>query len=90
MRKQEIFGSLVKEEGAKSFKEGERESKKQKDRKRRAAAKKAMKKPIILPVRELCQYEKIRESIIKERNEAMARCKFFEELNEAKKPLNEK
>ena len=38
-----------------------------------------------LPEKDLCEYEKIREDIIKERNEAMANCKFFEELIETKK-----
>ena len=32
----------------------------------------------------MCRYEQIRENIIKERNEAMAQCKFFENLLEAK------
>ena len=47
-----------------------------------------MAKPIdSLPVSEMCQYEKIRESIIKEREEAMAKCKFFENLSETKKEI---
>ena len=74
-----------------AIKQEERERRNKKDRERRAASKKAMQKPIdALPDRELCQYEKIRESIIKERNEAMAKCKFFEELNEAKENMTEK
>ena len=40
-----------------------------------------------LPERELCQYEKIRESIIKEREEAMAKSKFFEDLNNTKRGI---
>ena len=40
-----------------------------------------------IPEKELCEYEKIREDIIKERNEAMANCKFFEELIETKKEI---
>ena len=68
-----------------------RERRNKKDRERKEAAKKAMNKPIdALPVREMCEYEKIRESIIKERNEAMAKCKFFEELNEAKNNMANK
>ena len=37
-----------------------------------------------LPVRELCKYEKVGEKNIKEKYEAMKKCKFFEELEEAK------
>ena len=40
-----------------------------------------------LPERELCQYEKIRENIIKEREEAMAKYNFFENLNDTKKDI---
>ena len=40
-----------------------------------------------LPVQEMCLYERIREGIIKEREEAMANCKFFEDLLEAKKEM---
>ena len=43
--------------------------------------KEAMKKPIAaLPVKELCEYEKIREENIRERYEAMKQYRFFEEL----------
>jgi hypothetical protein len=49
------------------------EEKRKKDKER----KEKMAKPIDpLPERELCQYEKIRESIIKERAETMARYNF--------------
>ena len=55
------------------------------NKEKRKALKKALKKPIAaLPVRELCEYEKIREKNIKERYEAMKKSKFFEELEEAK------
>ena len=33
-----------------------------------------------LPERELCQYEKIREDIIQEREEALAKFCFYEDL----------
>ena len=47
-----------------------------------------MAKPIDpLPERELCQYERIREDIIKEREEAMAKFKFFENLEKTKKSI---
>ena len=37
-----------------------------------------------LPERQLCEYEKLREDIIRERREAMANCGFFENLLETK------
>ena len=37
-----------------------------------------------LPVKELCEYEKIREENIRERYEAMKQCRFFEELEDEK------
>ena len=37
-----------------------------------------------LPKRELCKYERIREDIIREREEAMAQSKFFENLEKTK------
>ena len=37
-----------------------------------------------LPKRELCKYERIREDIIREREEAMAKCRFFENLEKTK------
>ena len=60
------------------------EAKRRKDRER----KEKMAKPIDpLPERELCQYEKIRENIIKEREEAMAKYNFFVNLNKTKKDI---
>ena len=60
------------------------EAKREKERER----KEKMAKPIDpLPERELCQYEKIRENIIKEREEAMAKYNFFENLNDTKKDI---
>ena len=62
-----------------------REKRNMENKEKRKALKKALKKPIAaLPVRELCEYEKIREKNIKERYEAMKKSKFFEELEEAK------
>ena len=55
---------------------------------KREKRKEAMRNPIdALPEKELCEYEKIREDIIKERNEAMANYNFFEELIETKKEI---
>ena len=72
------------EEQRKLKKEEEREKQRMKNEER----KEAMRNPIdALPEKELCEYEKIREDIIKERNEAMANCKFFEELIETKKEI---
>ena len=65
-------------------KQQRREKRQKKDKER----KEAMEKPVNpLPARELCQYEKIREGIIKERQEAMAKCNFFENLLESKKEM---
>ena len=62
-----------------------RERRNMENKEKRETLKKALKKPIAaLPVRELCEYEKIREKNIKERYEAMKKCKFFEKLEEAK------
>ena len=40
-----------------------------------------------LPEQELCAYEKLREDNIRERETAMAKCNFFENLNEIKKTM---
>ena len=40
-----------------------------------------------LPERELCQYEKIREDIIQEREEALAKFCFYEDLYKTKKAI---
>ena len=62
-----------------------RERRNMENKEKRKALKKALKRPIAaLPVRELSEYEKIREKNIKERYEAMKKSKFFEELEEAK------
>lgn len=50
--------------------------------------KEAMNNPIQpLPERDLCEYEKLREKNIKEREEAMAACQFFEDMNDYKKEI---
>ena len=60
------------------------EEKRKKDKER----KEQMAKPIDpLPEQELCHYEKIMESIIEEREEAMARYNFFENLNNTKRDI---
>ena len=47
-----------------------------------------MDKPVNpLPAREMCLYERIREGNIKEREEAMAKSNFFEDLLDAKKDM---
>ena len=61
---------------------------KEKRQRRREELKRAIAKPIApLPERELCQYEKIREDIIRERKQAMANCKFFEDLQNTKERI---
>ena len=65
-----------------------KEEQKEKKKIRKQKLKEAMAKPIDpLPERELCQYERIREDIIKEREEAMAKFKFFENLEKTKKSI---
>ena len=47
-----------------------------------------MSKPVNpFPAREMCLYERIREGNIKEREEAMANCNFFENLLDAKRKM---
>ena len=65
-----------------------KEEQKEKRLIKREELKRAIAKPIDpLPERELCQYEKIREDIIRERQEAMANCGFFEDLNQTKEAI---
>ena len=60
----------------------------EKREKKKEERKAAMEKPVApLPERELCKYERIREDIIREREEAMAHCKFFENLEKTKKEI---
>ena len=50
--------------------------------------KEALAKPLKpLPKRELCQYEKIREQIIAEREEYMRNSNFYNDLEKAKKNI---
>ena len=61
-----------------------REKRRKKEKERREALE-ALNKPLDpLLLRELCEYEKLRESIIKEREEAMAKCGFFQKLAKCK------
>ena len=62
----------------------------QKDRreKKKEKLRQAMARPIDpLPERELCQYEKIREDIIQEREEALAKFCFYEDLYKTKQAI---
>ena len=68
--------------------EQEKREQRQKKEKERREALEALNKPLDpLPLRELCEYEKLRESIIKEREEAMAKCGFFQKLTECKENI---
>ena len=61
---------------------------KEKRKQKEMEKKEAMAIPVApFPVKELCAYEKIREDIIKEREAAMAECKFFEDLDQFKKDV---
>ena len=68
--------------------EQRRKELKEKRQKKNAEKKLAMNTPVTpLPKRELCKYEQIREDIIKEREEAMAQFKFFENLEKTKREI---
>jgi hypothetical protein len=68
--------------------EEDKRVKKERRQKKERERREAMAKPIDpLPVSEMCQYEKIRESIIKEREEAMAKYEFYEDLMQTKKEI---
>ena len=41
-----------------------------------------------LPKRDLCEYEKIREQIISERKQYMAKFNFYENIEQAKKDMS--
>ena len=57
------------------------EEEKEKRKRKRKEMKEAMKKPIPpIPVSERCPYEKVREQIIKEREDAMIESGFFDDL----------
>ena len=71
-----------------AIKEQRKREKLEEKKKQEMEKKEKMAQPIDpLPERELCQYEKIRENIIKEREEAMARYNFFQNLNETKRDI---
>ena len=72
------------EEICKEKKRIAKEKRKEKNEKLKAA----MKKPIdSLPVKEMSKYEKIRQDIIKEREQAMAESGFFDDLLKYKKNI---
>ena len=61
---------------------------KERREKKKEKLRQAMARPIDpLPERELCQYEKIREDIIQEREEALAKFCFYEDLYKTKKAI---
>ena len=61
---------------------------KEKRQKEREKLKEAIATPIDpLPERELCQYEQIREDIIRERKGAMDRFNFYEDLKKTKEEI---
>ena len=89
---------LTKEEQNQGKQEEQREREaitnkiKEEQKEKRLLKKEEMKKSIArpikpLPERELCQYEKIREYIIRERQGAMANFGFFEDLDKTKEAL---
>ena len=68
--------------------EERKQHRREKRQERNKARKEAMDKPVSpLPAQEMCLYERIREGNIKEREEAMAKSNFFEDLLEAKKEM---
>ena len=72
------------EEMLEERKQIQKEKRKQRQRER----KEAMDTPVQpLPEKELCEYEKLRESNIKERQDAMAASNFFEDFNEYKNDI---
>ena len=61
---------------------------KEKRQKKNEGRRAAMNTPVNpLPKQELCKYEKIREDIIRKREEAMAQFKFFENLEKTKREI---
>ena len=65
-----------------------KQKEKEKRKEKRENLKQALEKPLSpLPKRDLCEYEKIREQIIKEINEYMAKYQFYENLEKAKKDM---
>ena len=61
---------------------------KEKRKQKAIEMKEAMAIPVApAPEKELCAYEKIKEDIIKEREAAMAKCNFFDDLDQLKKDV---
>ena len=70
------------------FVEEKKNEQKEKRKQKERARKEAMDNPIEpLPERELCLYEQIRENNIKERQDAMRECGFFEDLEATKRDI---
>jgi hypothetical protein len=68
--------------------ENKKKTLKEKRKQKQAERKEAMAIPVApIPEKELCAYEKIRDDIIKEREAAMAKCNFFEDLDQLKKDV---
>ena len=87
--------TLTKEQ-ADSFEEEERTAmikyrkmkEKEKRKQKKEDLRQALSKPLEpLPKRKLCEYEKIREQIIKEREEYMVKCNFYVTLEKTKKDM---
>ena len=80
------------EEEDRKWREAEENSRKQKVKEKRQKEREKLKEAIArpidpLPERELCQYEQIREDIIRERKEAMERFNFYEDLKKTKEEI---
>ena len=71
-----------------SFLQQKKEEQREKRKLKEIERKEAMARPINpLPERELCDYEKLRDRNVKEREEAMAKCKFFDDLHALKNDM---
>ena len=71
-----------------AFLEERKQIQKEKRQQKEMERKEAMEEPVPpLPEKELCEYEKLRERNIKEREEAMAASDFFEDLSEYKQKI---
>ena len=69
----------------------EKEKKKEEKRKKQEERKLAMQVPLPpVPMREKCAYELMRDQNIKERQEAMEKSNFFEELSKCKQDMTQK
>ena len=87
----------INKEQAECFEEEERAAilkyKKQKEKEKRQQKRKNIKQALNMPMeplpkRDLCEYEKIREQIISERKQYMAKFNFYENIEQAKKDMS--